>query len=210
MEIRGQNLFLPPNFAFLSRLPARFQILVVGRGAEKNGVPVFEIEIQGQRLALPSRVPLIPGKRYELEKISETEFRIVAEKSEPEREAAKGISGSKPDEAGFSSVAELFAGDSRFSAADLVILRLMEEAGKGLQVLGGKFAFDFTGEFELRGLFHPHTDGTYTLFLSGARADTTLAAAMSKELASLRITGVRILAQEVFDHLASGAIDLRL
>ena len=87
MEISGQRLFFPPNFRFFQRLPARFEILVIARGANRQGNTVFEVEIAGQRLALPSRVPLLPGRRYELEKITELEFRIVREKELSEKES---------------------------------------------------------------------------------------------------------------------------
>jgi hypothetical protein len=210
MEISGQRLFFPPNFKFFHRLPARFEILVIARGANKQGSTVFEVEISGQRLALPSRVALIPGKRYELEKISELEFRIVREKEPTEKEAGQELRTRKSDEPPAESTHTPLSGITPFSLGELALLRLLEEGGKSVRERNDKYVFDFSGEFELRGLFHPHRDGGYTLFISGVLAAAGFPDALSDELKSLGIRQVRILDNAVFDRLAAGAVDLRL
>lgn len=210
MEISGQRLFFPPNFRFFHRLPARFEILVIARGANRQGNTVFEVEIEGQRLALPSRVPLLPGRRYELEKITELEFRIVREKEVSEKESERDVQPRKAGEAAPVAREEIVAPISQFSLAELAILRLLDESGRSVREQDHKYLFDFSGEFELRGLFHPHRDGKYTLFVSGALAADSFSGALAAELKELGITGIKVLDAAVFDRLAAGAIDLRL
>lgn len=209
-EISGQKLLLPPNFRFFHRLPARFEILVIARGANRQGSTVFEVEISGQRLALPSRVALVPGKRYELEKISEFEFRIVREKAPLKEEAGEEVRMHRPDEPPVQSSSAPLPGITAFSLGELAVLRLLEEGGKPLREQNEKFVFDFAGEFDLRGLFHPHRDGNYTLFVCGVMASAVLSEALSQELRSLGIREIRVLDAAVFERLAAGAVDLRL
>lgn len=210
MEISGQRLFFPPNFRFFNRLPARFEILVIARGANKQGSTVFEVEIAGQRLALPSRVALVPGKRYELEKVSELEFRIVREKAVTEKEAEQLPRLREPNEVATQSTDAGIPNITPFSLGELAILRLLEEEGRSVREQNQKYLFDFSGEFELRGLFHSHRDGSYTLFVSGSLAAGAFPGALSDELKSLGISGIKVLDSAVFDRLAAGAIDLTL
>jgi len=210
MEILGQRLFFPPNFRFFNRLPARFEILVIARGANKQGSTVFEVEIAGQRLALPSRVPLLPGKRYELEKITELEFRIIREIEVSEKDSERNFPPRKAGETAPVPREEGFAPMTQMSLSELAILRLLEESGRSVREQNQKFLFDFSSEFELRGLFHPHHDGTYTLFVSGASAAHSFSGTLAAELKDLGITGIKVLEASLFDRLAAGAIDLRL
>lgn len=210
MEIAGQRLFFPPNFRFFHRLPARFEILVIGQGASRTGGTVFEVEIAGQRLALPSRVALVPGRRYELEKISEFEFRIVEEKTEREKNAPGLRTLDQPDATRVKDQAPALPPPLPFSLGELAVFRLLEENGGGVREQNRKFLFDFVGEIELRGLFHPHSDGTYTLFVSGTAARRGFTAALADELKSLGVSAIRIIESPVFERLAAGAIDLSL
>jgi hypothetical protein len=210
MEISGQRLFLPPNFRFFHRLPARFDILVIARGADKKGSTVFEVEINGQRLALPSRVALIPGKRYELEKVSEFEFRIVREKEPTEKEAAEEIRLRKTEDLPAQTTELPQSGITPFSLGELALLRLLEEGGKAVREQNEKYIFDFSAEFDLRGLFHPNRDGGFTLFLSGQLAAAGFPDALLDELKALGIRQLRILENAIFDRLAAGAVDLTL
>jgi hypothetical protein len=155
-------------------------------------------------------VALIPGKRYELEKISELEFRIVREKEPTEKEAGQELRTRKSDEPPAESTHTPLSGITPFSLGELALLRLLEEGGKSVRERNDKYVFDFSGEFELRGLFHPHRDGGYTLFISGVLAAAGFPDALSDELKSLGIRQVRILDNAVFDRLAAGAVDLRL
>lgn len=213
MEVFGQKLFFPPNFRFFHRLPARFEIFVVARGAERQGKTVFDIEIAGQRLALPSRVPLVPGRRYELEKISDFEFRIVKEKSAPEKTEEFAAHAEKnresSNETAIAQTGFPFS-DLVFSLSDWAILRSLEDTGRSLTEKNGKFLFDFSGEFSLKGIFHPHRDGNYTLFLSGALADPKLVSELKSIFQHLPITGIKILNSTIFDRISAGAINIEL
>ncbi len=210
MEIAGQRLFFPPNFRFFHRLPSRFEILVIARGASRQGSTVFEVEIAGQRLALPSRVALVPGRRYELEKISELEFRIVRESPGAEKESQQAAGATDKKEAATPENLSALVNVASFSLSELAILRLLEEAGGSVTKHQQKYLFDFSGEFDLRGLIHSHRDGTYTLFISGRLAAGGFPDALSSELRSLGITRIKLLNESVFDRLAAGAIDLSL
>lgn len=209
MQIAGQKLFFPANFRFFNRLPSRFEILVIARGAETRRGTAFEIEIAGQRLVLPSRVALKPGARYELEKVSNLEFRIVSEKSTAEAEKTTEIP-VRPRAAAPSVFAEqFFTPDQPPRLTELLALRVLEDAGRSLSDRGKKYVFDFDAEFPLQGLFHGTAEGGYTLFLAGAAADEQLISALNGILAELKISGIKRVEPQVFEHLATGAIDLR-
>lgn len=183
---------------------------MIARGANRQGNTVFEVEIAGQRLALPSRVPLLLGKRYELEKLNELEFRIVREIESEEKDSEHNFQPRKIGANTAVSQEEAIAPINYFSLAELTILRLLEDSGRSVSEQDQKYLFDFSGEFELRGLFHPQRDGKYILFASGALAANISSGAFAAELKELGIHSIKIVDAAVFDRLKAGAIDLKL
>ncbi|MBS0618156.1 MAG: hypothetical protein JSR44_08205 [Spirochaetes bacterium] len=212
MEIAGQRLYLPQNFNFLARLPARFEILVLARGATSGKTTAFELQIAGQSIVLKSETPLKIGARYELEKISATEFRILDEKKE-ESTAAKidNRDTLQSDTRIESERSELFINpQTPPQMHDALALRIMKDKKHALEKHADKYVFDFDCEFALGGVFVPHGPGKYLLFISGARANSALQEELQTQLTELGVSRISLVSAQVLEQIATGAVDLRI
>lgn len=210
MEISGQRLSIPRNFLFLHRLPARFEILVVARGAQMPKGTAFELEIQGQRLVLHSKIDLKVGARYELEKVSAFEFRILNEKAEEKREAlpaeAKNPLREKISEA---DAAQILRPETAAAFADLLALRVFEDSGGQLSAEADKYVFTMEAEAGMRGVFVPQGPGRFTLFVSGAGATARAVTDLTDILSPLGIGNIRSVTPAVLERISAGAVDIR-
>ncbi len=209
MKVVGEQLVLPRNFEFFRRLPARFQILVISKGAVRAEGTTFEIEIMGQRLTLRSKIELKPGNRYELEKKSVTEFRISRE---IEKGAPDEISAGRHQERKTSAATGAMAHVLRFdgsgvSPGDLLKVQNLEETEILIEPKGEKVRFDLEESVGLRGLFVPRTNGGYALLVTGASAEDTNMQIFRELVSDLRIASVARVDAATFEHIASGAID---
>lgn len=212
VEIAGQKLFLPANFAFLRRLPARFEILVIGRGAEKSGLIAFELEVQGQRMVLKSGVDLKIGARYELEKVNETQYKLLRLVAEPEAATEKVFSAGKADPEQNAHVTAYAHLDQRYlSPPDLVAVKLLEEDLAGIERRDSKFYFDWEKKFSLSGVFIPIAGGGggYVLFLAGKAASNGAAEKLLGLMTDLPVKSIRCVSHHVLESIAAGAIDLK-
>lgn len=209
MQVLGQSLLFPTNFRFFAKLPVRFEILVLSRGAQtKNGVG-FEVEILGQRLMLRSKIELKLGARYELEKSSPFEFRIVAEK-EPNGTTEKklgDLQGAKNERVEL-AYEELFTQQTQPSLAEILSLKILEDESSITRLQNKKYLFEFKHDFSLRGLFHANDSGQWTLFLTGEAAQKELVHQLKESLAELSIVSIQIIDATLFQSLAGGALDL--
>lgn len=210
MEIAGHKLFLPANFSFLRRLPSRFDISVLSRGAEKSGLIAFELEVQGQRIVLKSGVELKVGARYELEKINETQFRIVRLLAEaeqvPETSPPALKASHSPD---FREAFPLLSGQAGLLPQDLLAIHLLEEEGQGITRHGAKYFFDWDTRFSLSGVFVPLPGRGYTLFLAGKASNPDVTAEFTGLLHDLNIMNIRHVSRQALESIAAGAVDLR-
>ena len=209
MKIVGEKLLLPRNFEFFRRLPARFEILVVGKGAVRPDGSAFEVEILGQRLTLKSKVDLKPGARYALEKQSAVEFRIVRE-TEPEAAAAKTATRQKrADEAlprQDQGVTLYFEG-SVTNAADLWKIQNLADSGLTIDQQGQKYRFDFEAAAGIKGLFVPVSSGGFSLLVCGPAATPQNTTTLQELLGDLQIRSVARIDAATFERIAGGAID---
>lgn len=183
---------------------------MVDRGAKTPRGTVFELELAGQRLALPSKAELKVGMRYELEKISATEFRILREVAEDKKPAESEAARSKQSTA----VRDADGGEylsSHLSAGnvDLLAVKLITDEEKVSHAGNGKYAFDLSGEFPLRGVFVVRAPGKYTLFVSGAAADQKATAHFQLTLKDFGVEAIRIVSADVLDRIAKGSIDMK-
>ncbi|HRP70445.1 MAG TPA: hypothetical protein PLY93_13010, partial [Turneriella sp.] len=130
MEITGSSISIPRNFLFLHKLPARFEMLVIARGAAFKESTAYEVELLGQRLVLRSKVELKPGTKYELEKENALVFRIVKEKhSENDNISDRHIASETIKEA-YSDFENLsFQSFYGMTNLDLLSLKAIEEEG---------------------------------------------------------------------------------
>lgn len=71
------RLILPRNFAFLQRLPHRFEARVLSLASETTRGKWYEVEINGQKLHLLSKVDLPIGKNVLLEKTQNKNLKLV-------------------------------------------------------------------------------------------------------------------------------------
>lgn len=210
MQIFPDRLVFPRNFRFFNRLPARFEILVVDRGAKTTRGTVFELELVGQRLALPSKAELKVGMRYELEKISATEFRILREVDADKKPAEAEVKGAKrPNEVHPADGAEYLSTHLSAQSTDLLAVRFLSENGSIEKSGESKYAFDLTGEFALRGVFVARSPGKYTLFLSGAAADADAVRHFTDGLRDFGVEAIRQVSAEVLDRIEQGSIDMK-
>lgn len=207
MEIFPERLLFPRNFRFFHKLPARFEIHVVGKGARTAQGVVFELELAGQRLALPSRADLKIGARYELEKISGMEFRIVREigeeklpANEPVRTTEKLMAQDLP---AFNHWQNL-----PVQLSDLIAIKLAGEGHGVERTATNKYAFDFGDSFRLQGVFVASQPGSYSLFLSGHAANPETVTELTGALADLGVTAVRFVSADVFERIRAGSVDL--
>ena len=210
MEISGQRLSIPRNFFFLNRLPARFEILVVARGANTPKGTAFELEIYGQRLMLHSKVDLKVGARYELEKASALEFKILSEKTEeikeqsaPELPVSREKNTRETDAAGF------FLPQVGTAYSDLLALRVLADAGKKIEAANSKYLFNFNAEIPLSGVFVPVATGQFNLFLSGQGIQGEHIDALAGLLAPLGIQNVRSVSPAILERISAGAVDIQ-
>jgi hypothetical protein len=211
MEISGQRLSIPRNFFFLNRLPARFEILVVAKGAPLAKDTAFELEIQGQRLVINSKIDLKVGARYELEKISALEFKIVGEKAEEQKAAAaaslppeKILKNDTGEEAlGF------FMPESRAAYTDLLALKVLADSGRDILQKSDKYLFNLASEFAVSGVFVPKAAGKYTLFLSGSGAHPGAIQEFGDMLAGFGVQNIRYVSAAVLERISAGAVDLQ-
>lgn len=209
MEISGQRLSIPRNFFFLNRLPARFEILVVGKGAQMPKGTAFELEILGQRLVLQSKIDLKVGARYELEKISAMEFKILAEKNEESRERPATETRSEAARKSETIQAEtFFRGDGAFPPADLLALKVLADSGRSVSRENGKYLFNLATEFDTSGVFVPASPGRYRLFVSGQKLAKNDIDNLAALLAPLGVESIRHVNAGVLARLAAGAVDI--
>ena len=208
MKIIGEKLVLPRNFEFFRRLPARFEILVIAKGAVRPDAATFEIEIQGQRLTLRSKVDLKPGARYELEKQSVTEFRITRETDSESAIVTRRVADRASAEARDKSdnLQLLFDGPN-LTATDLWKVQAFAEAGGEVEQRGQKYRFDFESEAGMKGLFVPVSSGGYSLLISGPAAIRENIEAFQLLLEDLQIRSVSRVDAATFDRISDGAID---
>lgn len=210
MEISGQRLSIPRNFFFLNRLPARFEILVVGKGAQMPKGTAFELEILGQRLVLQSKIELKVGARYELEKISAMEFKILAEKNDESREKPATETHSEPARKSEAEAAQSFLqGGAAFSAADLLALKVLADSGRAVTASGEKYVFQLASEFDTSGVFVPLSAGRYRLFVGGQKLQKHDLEVLSEMLSPLGVESIRHVDAAVLARIAAGAVDIR-
>lgn len=210
MEISGQRLSIPRNFLFLNRLPARFEILVVARGAQVPKGTAFELEIQGQRLVLHSKIDLKVGARYDLEKISAFEFRILNEKAEEKRESLPvEVNNPRREKISEADAAQILQPESTAAYADLLALRVLEDSGGHLAAEADKYLFTLEAEVGLRGVFVQQGPGRYTLFVTGSGATARAVADLTEFLSPLGIGNIRAVSPAVLDRISAGAVDIR-
>ncbi|MBL8032095.1 MAG: hypothetical protein JNJ69_00230 [Leptospiraceae bacterium] len=210
MQIGADRLFFPRNFLFFHRLPARFEIGVIARGATIPRGTVFELEVFGQRLALPSKTELKVGARYELEKISAMEFRIVREVGE-EKPASAPVETVKTERRpeSFADGLAAFAQLPSASYSDLLALRVSDD-GHNIKKTGEhKYAFDLSADFPFKGVFIEREPGSYTLFVSGAAATLSATNALAAMLADFGVSAVRPVSADVLERISAGAIDMQ-
>ncbi len=210
MQIFPDRVVFPRNFRFFNRLPARFEILVVDRGAKTARGTVFELELAGQRLALPSKAELKVGTRYELEKISATEFRILREvedgKKNADSDTVRNAPSAEPRQAdGADYLSTHLAADH----VDLLAVQLLSGEGRLGQAGESKFAFDLSGEFPLRGVFVQRSPGRYTLFLAGAAADTAAVQHLTQVLRDFGVEAIRPVSSDILDRIEQGSVDMK-
>lgn len=208
MKIVGEKLVLPRNFEFFRRLPARFEILVIAKGAVGPDATTFEIEIQGQRLTLRSRVDLKPGARYELEKQSVTEFRIARETESEPAYSGRRVAERAATEAGEAREnLQPLPDAAGLAAADLWKIHAFAEAGREVEPRGQKYRFDFESEAGMKGLFIPISSGGYSLLISGPAAIQENIEAFQLLLEDLQIRSVSRVDAATFERISDGAID---
>lgn len=209
MKIVGEKLLLPRNFEFFRRLPSRFEILVVGKGAVRPEGSAFEVEILGQRLTLKSIVDLKPGARYELEKQSAMEFRIVreTERDSNDAKAATQLKRSDAVPANEDQGATLYFEGALTSAADLWKIQNLADSGLAVEEQGQKYRFDFETAAGLKGLFVPVSSGGFSLLVCGAAATTENTTLFQEILGDLQIRSVARIDSATFERIAGGAID---
>lgn len=209
MEIRGQSLSIPRNFFFLNRLPARFEILVVGRGVTSAKGTAFELEIQGQRLMLHSKVDLKPGARYELEKISALEFRILTEKLEEKKEPAAEIreaaARAKPSE---TEAAAYLQAQSDANSTDVLALKVLADSGRKIEAKADKYLFNLEAEFPVRGVFVPQAGG-FSLFVSSLGLNAGDIENLRHALSPIGIQNIRSVTPAVLERISAGAVDIQ-
>lgn len=208
MEILPDRFVFPRNFRFFNRLPARFEILVVSRGATTPRGTVYELEVAGQRLALPSKAELKVGMRYELEKISASEFRILREGNEAQKNIAEAPAQTQRAVQRESAVT-VFSTNPAAQPADLIAVKLIADDNVVVAVGADKYAFDLGGDFSLRGVFVPRSPGNYTLFLTGAAADKLATDAFRLSLRDFGVEAVRHVSAEILDRISKGSIDMK-
>lgn len=171
---------------------------------------MFELEVAGQRLALPSKADLKVGARYELEKISATEFRILRE-VDTEKKQPEGESGAvKPkSEPRLADGAEYLAAHVAAGSNDLLAVKLIDDEGRINSPGANKYAFDLNGEFPLRGVFVARSPGKYTLFLSGAAANQRAVEHFQQALKDFGVETIRLVSADVLDRIGHGSIDMK-
>lgn len=210
MQVFPDRLVFPRNFRFFNRLPSRFEILVVDRGAKTARGTVFELELAGQRLALPSKAELKVGMRYELEKISATEFRILrevdAEKKTTDTEAPRAL---PQQSARLTEASDYLSMHVSATSPDLLAVKFLSEQGRLSHPGESKYAFDLGGEFPLRGVFVARSPGKYTLFLSGAAADNAAVGHFTQALKDFGVEAIRQVSEEVIDRIEQGSVDMK-
>jgi hypothetical protein len=210
MEISGQRISLPRNFLFLNRLPARFEILVIAKGATLPKGTAFEVEIQGQRLVLQSKIELKAGARYDLEKISALEFKILAEKGDDSREKTDAGLRTEPQRKQTNAESTgFFIPDTKTTAQDLLALKVLADSGRRVSANGDKYLFSLESEVDLSGVFVPQTPGRYRLFVSGHGIQKDDLEKLSESLSALGIDGVRHVTPAVLARISAGAVDIR-
>lgn len=211
MEIAGQRLFFPRNFLYLSRLPARFEILVVARGAAQPKGVAFELEISGQRLVLNSKAELKVGARYELEKISATEFKLLRQVTEREGETIPSLPVEKnqKDRLSDTNISSII-NDVRSLPQDLLALKLIGDESNPIARTKDKYAFNWENSYSLSGVFVPIGDGKYSLFIAGTSAgENTNIEELAILLNDLGVEKVHRVSHGVLATIAAGAIDLQ-
>jgi hypothetical protein len=210
MEIGGNHLVFPRNFLFLNRLPARFEILVIGKGAITPQGTAYELEVAGQRIVLKSQIELRPGKKYQLEKVSVREFRISKELDEKPVESARTSSFEQQvrDDTNQDALALLMP-ETSLDFLNLLALKVLNDARRSVTTDAGKFRFDFGGELGAKGVFIPGKPGEFTLFVAGSGVNSTDITEIEKLLADLGVTRIRHVTEQVLERIAHGAIDLQ-
>ncbi|MBV6494143.1 MAG: hypothetical protein LDLANPLL_02169 [Turneriella sp.] len=212
MEILGRHLTLPHNFLFLHRLPARFEVIVVGRGATFANGTAFELEILGQRLVLRSKIELKLGARYELEKVDSLNFRILTEKTDEKntlRESDESLPQARKENEQLVSL-DYFQNFPEATIFDLFALKILEESAQKIKEQGSKFLFEFTDKIGMKGIFVPLGTGEYSLFITGKFGNTQIAKELVELLFPLRIRKVQIVSTQVFEQIASGAVNISI
>lgn len=207
MEIAGQHLSIPRNFFFLHRLPSRFEILVVARGAATEKGTAFELEIAGQRLVLHSRIELKVGARYELEKASALEFRILSEKKAEKETPGTPRGAAVGEERRGDDAVQFLAMGNQLLPQDLLALKVLEETVASPHPRSDKYVFDLGREIGMKGVFVPSGARRFSLFFCGKLGadDQT---GVTKLLAELGIAPVRQVSEEVLERIATGSVDI--
>ena len=183
---------------------------MVDRGAKTPRGTVFELELAGQRLALPSKAELRVGARYELEKISATEFRILREIAEDKKPGETEIAATKPQTAPrLSDGAQYLSAQPAAGSADLLAVKLIADEG-GISPAGNnKYAFDLSREFPLQGVFVARSPGKYTLFIAVTAADAHAIAHFQQALKEFGVEVIRQVTADVLERIAQGSIDMK-
>jgi len=70
---------LPRNFQFISRLPARFKMIVLSSGNQTGSGQWFEVNIEGHTLNILSKTSLVVSQKYIVEKSSPLSLKVISE-----------------------------------------------------------------------------------------------------------------------------------
>lgn len=204
MQISGQRLFFPKNFQFLQRLPQRFELLVIARGATNQNGSAFEVKVLGQSLVIRSKVALKEGARYELEKTSAIEFRIVAEKKSEIDDSSPRTEKTKT-----TVIPENLLPLSGATLPEMLAVKILINEGTIQSPSIGKYLVDWNLELGFKGVFIARDSGEHVLFVTGKAASGPTVQALAEQLRDLGILGVRNVSEQTFQSLATGAIDLQ-
>ena len=91
----AKEFFIPPlyvkNYPFFKRLPQRFLLKVLKLLGKKKDTLFYQVEIAGNKLELPSKIPLEEGKTYWVEKKMEELSLKILKENPPYKKDLEGI-----------------------------------------------------------------------------------------------------------------------
>ncbi|MCS6985702.1 MAG: hypothetical protein NZM25_11330 [Leptospiraceae bacterium] len=190
------RLLLPRNFAFVKRLPNKFEALIL---AQHNSTPRgrwYEVEILGQKLNLMSQIELPLHKKVVLEKDGLFKLRLV----QVMEEKNEGESISKLCENVFIKAVDVLPEDP------LVLLFLQqvhEEGGSRLWEKRSRiYRFHHPLEEKLQGVFHEY-NGTWHLLLPKEFFSLADVEKLELLLKDCRISQIKLIPKEELEKIQS-------